>query len=142
MEKEERFQRMVKKLVFSPTRLSLIEPLAPRWVSLSLFFFFVMQNFSGTFVKAFYYISTDYFKRLKSLLPADVIFLTSISRPVGCIKKSVENCYPRENVDFSEGKIEMQNIFSYQLRYGYFKMPLVVCCKRFSFAALFFYPRV
>lgn len=42
MEKEERFQRMVKKLVFSPTWLSLIEPLAPRWVSLSFFFFFVM----------------------------------------------------------------------------------------------------
>lgn len=38
MEKEERFQRMVKKLVFSPTWLSLIEPLATRWVSLSFFF--------------------------------------------------------------------------------------------------------
>lgn len=45
MEKEERFQRMVKKLVFSPTRLSLIEPLAPRWVSLSFFFFCHVELF-------------------------------------------------------------------------------------------------
>lgn len=53
MEKEERFQRMVKKLVFSPTWLSLIEPLAPRWVSLSFFFFLSCRTFQEHLLRFF-----------------------------------------------------------------------------------------
>lgn len=94
------------------------------WGFLGLGLGFFWHLTPRTFVKSFYYLSTDYFRRLKSSSPENVIFLTCIRKSVRCIKKSVEKYSPEENVDFSVWKTEIQNIFIYLLKYCYFKMPL------------------
>lgn len=94
------------------------------WGFLGLGLGFFWHLTPRTFVKSFYYLSTDYFRRLKSSSPENVIFLTCIRKSVRCIKKSVEKYSPEENVDFSVWKTEIQNIFICLLKYCYFKMPL------------------
>lgn len=105
---------------FFPTWVSLIDSITfgyKAWCFFGLDFFWHLTP--TTFIKSFYYISTDYFRRLKSSLPANVIFLTCIRKSVGCIGKGVEKYSP-----FLWKKIEIRNVLICLLKYCYFKMPL------------------